>query len=140
MILYLDSLRSIRRRSLPGRLLSGMALGRFRAIGAGYVPAVLPLAGDVNAVMRGRISARTYRTRLEARYQWWGQEMSRPAVISAVDNALLGTVQNGDTIVCACPRRGDPARRHPFCHLEVVAPYLMTPGVTLVLYGQAVAS
>ena len=137
MILYLDSLRSVRRKTLPGRLLSGMCLGKWRAHGDGYVPAILPNPHDLTAVMRGRITASEYRRRLEGLYQGWGEEMNRPQILSARDHADLGMVQDGDTIVCACPRPG-PQRRHLFCHLEVAAPYMAGGVMEIRLYGQLV--
>ena len=137
MILHLDSLRSISRETLPGRLLSGMCLGKWRDIGDGFVPVVLPSTADLRAVLSRRMTHEEYKRRLIRTYVKHGpEEMIRPVVLSK-DWAMLGMVQDGDTIVCACPRPG-PKRKHPFCHLEVVTPFLVSAayGVDVTLYGR----
>jgi hypothetical protein len=48
-------------------------------------------------------------------------------------------VQDGDTLVCTCPRPDSPKRTH-LCHLEILAPALSDAGWRVVLYGAEVAS
>lgn len=137
--IYLDT---IRHKTGPGRHLSAMASPEWASKGEGWCYCAAPPAPAFRAVFRGEITADAYRGALADDHQFW-DDFYAPGKLFFYPPGPNGTtapeilVEDGDVLFCACPRPGDLKRKHPFCHLEVLAPVLRRWGWRVVLYGQA---
>jgi hypothetical protein len=116
-----------------------MTKPRWFELGDGRCLDAAPGRDDFEAVNAGRISPDEYRSRCESRWDYchdqdglapgrllWGREPGYPAA---------GNVEDGDTLICSCPRIDSPKRTRQ-CHLEWLAPYLVRAGWDVVLYGR----
>jgi hypothetical protein len=123
----------------PGRRLCAMARPRAWERGDGWCSEVAPNGSDLRAWQAGGLTLEEYRSRYEARLAaldgygclcpgllWYGMEGHYP-----LKSAF---VQDGDALLCACPRPDSPRRTHS-CHLEWLAPYLVRAGWRVLLYG-----
>lgn len=120
-----------------------MALPGPRFRGDGRVAKAAPAQADLHAVQAGEISLDDYRALCVDRFEVFAESGSyAPGTLRAVvpaaktldARAACRAVGDGDTLFCACPRPDRP-RRYPFCHLELLAPFLAAAGWTVMLYG-----
>lgn len=127
----------------PGHLWCAMALPGPRFRGDGRVAKAAPAQADLHAVQAGEISLDDYRALCVDRFEVFAESGSyAPGTLRAVvpaaktldARAACRAVGDGDTLFCACPRPDRP-RRYPFCHLELLAPFLAAAGWTVMLYG-----
>lgn len=116
--------------------------------GDGTVPALHPDLDDRRRLKRGTISLREYLIRYRVRLSHALQRGELgPGQLQAAsgwswfaagefDPPVGGhLVQDGDSLLCSCPRRGSPRWRHP-CHTEIAAEYLCRAGWGVTIYGQ----
>ena len=141
---YLHTHRTSRAQHGPGHLWCAMALPRQWEHGDGRVAKAAPALADLEAIKRGEISPDDYRVLCVDRFAVFAESGSYavgklravvPAAKTADARAACRAVGDGDTLFCACPRPDRP-RRYPFCHLELLAPFLAAAGWTVVLYGK----
>lgn len=130
----------------PGRRLCAMVDPRNHELGAGTVPSLHPAAHDLHEVQAGRMPHREYIVRFHVRLAraLHGGELG-PGQLVILDSWSLHhnlrvvpvdpVVRDGDTLLCACPRRGSSRWERP-CHLEAAALYLARAGWDVVLYGR----
>ena len=140
--LHLTNLAS-RAQHGPGRLWCAMALPRRWEHGDGRVAKAAPAEADLRAVRAAEISPDDYRALCVDRFGVFAESGSYapgklrgviPAAKTADSRPACRAVGDGDTLFCACPRPDRP-RRYPFCHLELLAPFLHAAGWIVVLYG-----
>lgn len=100
--------------------------------GARILPTGAATVEDLVAHRRQEISTeeyfRRFRALLDHRVVY---DLLSPGRLGARDRL----VQDGDTLVCTCPRPDSPRRLHR-CHLEELAPYLERARWQIVLYGE----
>lgn len=128
----------------PGHLWCAMALPRQWEHGDGRVAKAAPALADLEAIKRGEISPDDYRVLCVDRFAVFAESGSYavgklravvPAAKTADARAACRAVGDGDTLFCACPRPDRP-RRYPFCHLELLAPFLAAAGYLMGSEGQ----
>lgn len=124
---------SSRKQHGPGRRLCAMALPRAWEKGDGKVSMVAPRAEDLLAIKDGTLSVEVY----QARYRMMLRRQVSQTGIGPGQLVLDrgDPVEDGDTLLCACPRPDSP-RRHHECHIEWLAPFLRRAGWRVVLYGE----
>ncbi len=133
----------------PGRKLCAMAEPRDHELGDGTVPSVHPDLGNLVQVRARKMSWREYLVYTHVKLSRACRHGDLvPGTLAVLDSVALhrellevplagpdGLVQDGDTLLCACPRRGSTNWERP-CHLEVAALYLARSGWSVVLYGR----
>ena len=143
--LYLTNV-SKRSQHGPGRRLSAMALPKVPSHhGDGKVPNAMPNADALRAVQKEWITEDEYRDRCVnrfgvfasiGRYAPGNLRAVIPASKSADGRAYDSPVADSDTLFCSCACPDSPLRKHSFCHLELLAPFLVAAGWDVVLYGK----
>ena len=143
--IYLTNVSKVSQHG-PGRRLSAMAIPVVSAHhGEGKVPSAMPQPDTLRAVQKGWITADEYRDRCTHRFAAFANVgryapgallVVIPASKSADGRAHDTPVTDGDTLFCSCACPDSPRRKYPFCHLELLAPFLAAAGWTVVLYGQ----
>jgi len=108
--------------------------------GDGRCIVAAPFGDDLLAVMGEDITMAEYQARCERRFADFAdlgryRPDCKSVVTHAGDRPSRGTLQDGDTLLCACARPDSPKRTHP-CHLEWLAPFLKAAGWAVVLYGE----
>ena len=121
----------------PGRKLCAMARPRRWERGDGRCAMAAPAEADLPDLQRGRLTEAGYRAEL---VQLWARAlplgMLAPDCLGWRDHlSKLHRVQDGDSLLCSCPRPDSPRRTHQ-CHLEWLAPFLVRVGWDVVLYGR----
>jgi hypothetical protein len=140
--IYLTNASSKRQHG-PGRRWCAMAAPGQHHHGDGRVIKAAPLEADLRSVLGGEITSDEYRALCVERFEVFAESGSyAPGKLRGVMSAAKSPdgrptaqlVMDGDTLFCACPRPDRP-RRFPFCHIEVLAPFLVAAGWAVVLYG-----
>lgn len=122
----------------PGRRLCAMARPRWWEHGDGWVLSVAPSELDLADWQAGRLSLDEYRVRYEELIADAADILPPGRLCFARPPARRGQpVQDGDTLLCACPRPDSP-RYVRSCHLSWLAPYLVRAAWRVVLYGEEV--
>jgi len=142
---------SARGHTGPGRVLCAM---RYHAPyhlsnSIGRVPMAMPSAVAFSDFRHQRIDSARFRELLDERWRE-GLDVIAPTPRSfRGEEGLLGLsfapwgdlpdrhmpVRGGDTLFCACAAPGS-SRRTRWCHLEILAPWLVRAGWEVVLYGR----
>lgn len=116
----------------PGRKFTIMANPRHWERGEGFVGALAPLPGWLEAIQGGRISLKRYRYLCVDKFE---QEPIVPGDLMVMTDTDRVPVEDGDTLCCACSKA---AAARGECHRVWAAELLANAGWRVILDGQEI--